>query len=130
MKKILLDTNAYSEFCRGNIKVLEEIISADIIYFSVIVKAELITGFIRGSREKYNREILNKFLAKPTITIHEITEDTVEYFAQIKTCLVKSGNPIPINDVWIAAESLETKSTLITFDNHFRFIPDLDLSIL
>jgi tRNA(fMet)-specific endonuclease VapC len=32
---------------------------------------------------------------------------------------------IPINDIWIAAHTVETGSKLITYDPHFRHIPGL-----
>jgi tRNA(fMet)-specific endonuclease VapC len=41
--------------------------------------------------------------------------------------LRKSGTPIPINDVWIAAQCLETGSLLVTYYNHFAQIPGLRL---
>ena len=41
--------------------------------------------------------------------------------------LRKSGKPIPINDVWIAAHGLETGSILVTYDDHFAVIPGLRL---
>jgi tRNA(fMet)-specific endonuclease VapC len=40
---------------------------------------------------------------------------------------MKSGTPIPINDIWIAAHSLETGSILVTYDDRFALIPGLRL---
>ena len=40
----------------------------------------------------------------------------------VKQDLKKAGTPLPINDVWIAAHTLETGSTLVTYDGHFKKI--------
>jgi len=32
---------------------------------------------------------------------------------------------VPVNDLWIAAQTLECGATLVTFDHHFLGIPTL-----
>jgi tRNA(fMet)-specific endonuclease VapC len=39
--------------------------------------------------------------------------------------LRRSGQPIPVNDLWIAALCLQHRLTLITRDRHFESIPQL-----
>jgi tRNA(fMet)-specific endonuclease VapC len=39
--------------------------------------------------------------------------------------LKQSGTPIPDNDLWIAALSLEHNVRLITRDRHFECVPQL-----
>ncbi len=125
MKKILIDTNAYSSYLLGDEKVLNALSNANIVYMSIIVLAELLTGFKGGSQEISNNEMLQKFLKKPTVQILDATIETSEIFAEIKFSLKKSGNPLPINDIWIASHSVETGSVLITYDEHFTKIPGL-----
>ncbi len=127
MKKILLDTNAYSAFLKGDEKILNVLSGADTVYMSIIVIGELFTGFKGGIKETKNRDILHKFLDKPTVLILDATLETSEVFALIKNTLKKSGTPIPNNDVWIAAHAMETGSVLITYDEHFKNIPGLRL---
>jgi tRNA(fMet)-specific endonuclease VapC len=55
------------------------------------------------------------------------TAETAEVFGQVKSSLRKSGTPLPINDVWIAAHALETGSVVVTYDVHFKSIPGLRL---
>jgi predicted nucleic acid-binding protein len=43
----------------------------------------------------------------------------------IKSSLKKAGQPLPLNDVWIAAHALETGSVLVTYDSHFSDVPGL-----
>jgi len=127
MKKILLDTSAYSQLMRGNRKAAEYANDADIIYLSVFVLAELLTGFKGGSLGKRNLEILNNFKDKPTVQIIEATEETAEVFSEIKHKLKSAGTSIPINDLWIASNCFETGSVLITADKHFGLIQGLRL---
>jgi tRNA(fMet)-specific endonuclease VapC len=127
MKKVLLDTNAYVRFLRGDEKVMGYLAQADTVHMSVFVLGELFAGFKSGSKEKSNNRLLEKFLLKPTVSVLEATMETADIFGFIMASLRKSGTPIPINDVWIAAHCLETGSILITYDDHFAQIPGLRL---
>ena len=127
MRKILLDTNAYVRFLRGDEKVMTYLAQADCVCMSVFVLGELYAGFRAGGKERNNRQILERFLLKPTVTVLEATIETADIFGLIMASLKKSGNPIPINDVWIAAHALETGSILMTYDDHFARIPGLRL---
>jgi hypothetical protein len=40
-------------------------------------------------------------------------------FGQVKFNIKRSGKPLPINDVWIAAHALETGSVVVSYDTHF-----------
>ena len=127
MKKILLDTNAYVRFLRGDERVLGYLAQADTVFMSVFVLGELLTGFRAGGKEKDNRRVLERFLLKSSVTVLDGTIDTADLFGLVMASLKKSGTPIPINDVWIAAHALETGSVLVTFDEHFTAVPGLRL---
>ncbi|MEQ6119041.1 type II toxin-antitoxin system VapC family toxin [Reichenbachiella sp. MALMAid0571] len=127
MKKILLDTNAYSNYLKGDQAVFKEIVSSDRVYLSVFVIAELLTGFKGGNRQKENRAILDKFLSKSTVSFLKAGVETSEIFSEYKYQLKNQGTPIPINDVWIAAHVRESGATLITYDNHFKHISNLKI---
>jgi tRNA(fMet)-specific endonuclease VapC len=127
MKKIVVDTNAYAQLLAGNEMVLETIAIAETVYMSVFVLGELFAGFAGGSKEKQNREILNRFLLKPTVKILNATAETADVFGHIKSNLKTAGTPIPINDVWIAAHAIETGSVLVSFDTHFIKVPGIRL---
>ncbi|MCB9264007.1 MAG: type II toxin-antitoxin system VapC family toxin [Lewinellaceae bacterium] len=127
MSKILLDTNAYSRYLLGDERVLDHLAGADIIYMSVFVLGELYYGYSQGTKEVENREKLNTFLDKPSVFLLDATHDTSEFFASIKKQLKKNGTPIPLNDVWIAAHTMEMGAELITYDKHFQHVPGLRL---
>lgn len=127
MRKILLDTNAYSAYRRGDETVLEALAESDRVYLSVIVLGELYYGFRQGCHEQKNRQELKLFIKKSTVRLLQVTEESSDIFSQVKSNLKEKGAPIPINDVWIAAHCLETGSVLVTFDNHFQSIDGLRL---
>jgi len=127
MRKIILDTNAYVGYLMGDEKVLAYLARAECVYMSVFVMGELFAGFRAGKKEKENKKNLQKFLLKSTVSILEATLETAEIFGLIKDSLRKSGNPVPVNDVWIGSHALETGSVLVTHDRHFAFIPGLRL---
>jgi tRNA(fMet)-specific endonuclease VapC len=125
MRAILLDTNAYVRFLAGDERVLNSLAGAGRIYMPVFVLGELLAGFSSGSKEKPNRHLLERFLAKPGVAVLDATRETAECFGLIKSALKKAGHPIPLNDVWIAAQALETGSVLVTYDTHFAVVPGL-----
>ena len=125
MKKILLDTNAYTQLLKGNREVLDALARASIVFMSVFVLGELYAGFKGGNKEQENRTQLGDFLQLPTVRIMTATQETSDIFGTIKNQLKKAGTPIPINDIWIAAHTAESGSHLITFDTHFNNIPNV-----
>lgn len=127
MRKILIDTSAYSRLLLGSPEVRKALESADLVYLSIFVLAELYFGFKGGSKEKQNRDLLARFVRRPTVRILPATRETAEVFAEIKHSLKRAGTPVPLNDVWIAAHALETGSVLATFDAHFEKIAGLRL---
>lgn len=125
IESILLDTNSYSFFIAGEDKVFREIERAEIIYFSSIVMGELHAGFVRGRSLKENERVLKNFLNEPKITVIGISPKTAKIYGEIVVDLTNKGKPIPTNDIWIAAQCLEIRAKLITFDSHFEAIRGL-----
>ena len=117
--KVLLDTNALSALWNGDERVLDALGQAECAFMSIIVLGELFAGFRAGTRLKENRARLAEFLAKPTVRTLELSTETAEVYGQIKDALRRSSTPVPINDIWLSAQAIETGSVLITFDNHF-----------
>ena len=128
MRKVLLDTNAYTAFKLGNKDVISILQHADIIGISVIVLGELIAGFNIGSQSKRNLDELNSFLNSPRVNIYPIDETTTNFYANIYAILRRKGKPIPTNDLWIAATALQQGCKLCSFDGHFASIDNLLIS--
>lgn len=127
MRRILIDTNAYAAFMTGDAQVLAALATADTAYLSVIVLGELHTGFCGGTRARHNRAQLLQFQRKPTVRVLDVTSETAEIFGQTKATLRQAGTPLPLNDVWLAAQALETGAVMVTYDSHFRKVPGIRL---
>ena len=123
--KLMLDTSAYVEFKRNEADAVDIIVSADLIMVSPIVLGELLFGFRNGTRFKQNLADLNQFLAHKAVEIVPIGKITSDRYARIATQLKSQVTPIPTNDIWIAAQTMEHGAELITSDKHFERIAGL-----
>ena len=123
--KVMLDTSAYSAYLRGNADVKRVIQEADEIYLNPVVLGELYAGFIHGGKEKRNREILREFLASPRVQVAVIDEETSERYAAIIAYLWTKGTPLPTNDLWISATTMQYGLKLVTTDSHYRNVPQI-----
>jgi len=119
MKQILLDTCAYSAFMRGHSEIKLALQEADEIYLNPVILAELLAGFMKGHREK-NKKELQLFLSSPRVSVVNIDQDTAERYAVILNALWKIGNPVPTNDLWIAASAMQHGLRLVTTDAHYQ----------
>ena len=123
--KILLDTSAYVGFKRNHSELVEMIVTADLILFSAVVLGELLFGFRSGTRFKKNLDELNRFLENDAVEIASLGKITADRYSRIATRLRREGTPIPTNDIWIAAQTMEHGAELITTDKHFDNISGL-----
>ena len=123
--RILLDTNAYSAFKRGDPDVVEALSKADEILVPTTVLGELRAVFRAGSREAANLRDLEEFFGSPRVRFHPLGEETAIFYAEVHAALRASGKPIPTNDVWIAAAVLETGSILVSRDLLFDAVPGI-----
>jgi len=127
--KILLDTNAYVGFKLNLEQVVNMIANAEHIYFSPVVLGELMFGFRNGSRFRENMEDLNQFMHHEIVELVQIANLTADRYSRIASYLKRQGTPIPTNDIWIAAQTMEYGAELITSDRHFESISGLVCTI-
>ena len=123
--KVLLDTNAYSAFRRGQEFVVEQVMNTEEVLLSIVVVGELLFGFWNGSRYEENAQALRAFLEDPHVRLLTLTWDTADWFGRTSALLRRKGRPIPTNDIWIAAHALEAGADLISSDPHFGYIDNL-----
>jgi tRNA(fMet)-specific endonuclease VapC len=120
--KVLLDTNAYSALMRGLPSVVDKVRNAEKVLLSTIVIGELLYGFRYGGRFEKNLEILQRFLENPYVELLPATYITADRFSLLAAALRRKGKPIPTNDIWIAAHTLEAGADLLSYDDHFSHI--------
>lgn len=128
MSALIIDTNAYSGFMRGEQRVVRALRSAHEIHMPLIVLAELLAGFVAGARPQKKRDELTRFRASSRVHVLKPDEKTAQHYADVFVTLRKLGMPIPTNDLWIAALARQHRLPLLTFDAHFGAVPGLVLA--
>ena len=123
--KLMLDTSAYVAFKGNVVQVVELIVRAELILFSPVVLGELMFGFRNGTRLEENMTDLDAFLQHEVVSLVLMGEITSDRYSRIAVQLKRKGTPIPTNDIWIAAQTMEHGAELITSDKHFETIDGL-----
>lgn len=130
MNRLCLDTSAYSNFKRGDERVVDLVDGAEWVGLPAIVVGELWTGFLLGRHRERNESELLDFLANPVV--EELTVDAAvgRIYAEIVVDLRRAGKPVPTNDIWIAALAARSGSTVLTFDDHFTHVSRVGALVL
>jgi tRNA(fMet)-specific endonuclease VapC len=87
-------------------------------------------GFRNSARFKEDINDLNKFLDHERVEIVPIGQITSDRYSRIASQLKIQGTPVPSNDIWIAAQTMEYGAELITSDHHFENISGLVYTLL
>ena len=120
--RVLLDSNAYSRLMRGDDQTAAVVRDATEILMSAVVIGELLYGFRNGSRFDRNAADLRSFLDNPYVSFVPVGSTTADRYSRIAAALRAKGNPIPTNDVWIAAHAMERGADLVSADRHFEAV--------
>lgn len=102
MTRLCLDTSAYSNFRRGEPRVVAH----------------------------SNTAQLDEFLAHPAVEVLATDENVARIYGEVFAELRGQGRPVPTNDLWIAATAVHVGATLLTFDAHFRAIARVGAVVL
>ena len=92
---LALDTNAYSDFMRGDDDRVRVVRTARTIALPLIVLGELRAGFAAGNRASANAANLRGFLASPRVSILLPDEQTAHHYAQLHFQLRAKGGRHP-----------------------------------
>jgi len=123
--RLALDTNRYTDLCRGDSFAIHTIEHADEVWLPVIVLGELRAGFAVGNQGARNEAVLRRFLLKSGVRVLFADEQTTHHYAAVYQQLRKQGTPIPTNDMWIASLVLQHSLVLFARDAHFDVLPQL-----
>jgi len=130
VSRLVLDTSAYSQLRHGHDAVLDAVAAAGAVLLPVTVLGELEAGFNLGTRAKENYTTLAEFLDEPFVAVLTATPSVARRYGQIFAGLRRAGTPIPVNDLWIAAATLDCGGHLLTFDEDYRQVQSLELTLL
>ena len=129
MIRLALDTSAYSAFKRGHSSIAARLRRAEELLLSTIVLGKLLGGFEAGRQLRRNREELDRFLTSRRVRVVSIGQITARRYAAIYAVLRAKGQPIPTNDLWIAASAIEHGAELITTDRDFTHVPQIAVAL-
>jgi tRNA(fMet)-specific endonuclease VapC len=120
---VILDTNALSAWADGNPNCRNALATASRLVIPVVVLGE----YDFGIRQSVQRARYEAWLATylPMTEIADLTAVTAAAYAGLRLDLKTRGTPIPANDAWIAALTLQLGLPLLSNDTHFDAVPDL-----
>ena len=84
---------------------------------------ELLYGALNSTKIKNNEKFVHKFIEYSLVM--QIDESVAIRYARVRFDLKRQGNPIPENDIWIAAACLVLDVPLLSQDDHFTHVPGL-----
>ena len=123
--RVMLDSDAYSEFMRGNSRVGDIVRSAEEIVMPAVVVAELMYAFRQGQRTEQHGDQLRSFLDRPYVSFMPAGPVTADRYARIMDSLRTRGIHVPTNRVWVAAHAMETGAGLLSADRHYGHIEQI-----
>jgi tRNA(fMet)-specific endonuclease VapC len=123
--RIALDTNRYTDLCKGAPDTVFLVSTAESVFLPFVVVAELRAGFAFGKRTADNERVLRRFLLKDGVAVLYADDQTTHHYASAYKQLRQQGTPIPTNDLWIAALVLQHNLRLHDRDRHFGHLPQI-----
>ena len=125
---LVLDANALISLFDGSDDDLEQALChTEVLVIPIVAYAEVMAGADSGTkRGSATLDALARLLTKPNTRLLPVSEPTVRHYCMIFNLLKRNGTPIPTNDIWIAAATMECGGCLFTRDRHFLNVPMLD----
>lgn len=123
----LLDTNIVIALWKPDSVIVAKIEALPVLFLSSTIIGELFYGAYKSGRILENVKRVEEFAMSNQVFSCDTA--TAQYYGLIKQKLHARGRPIPENDIWIAATALQHDLTLVTRDDHFREIEDLNLDV-
>ena len=122
--RFLLDTNIVIAIFANDASVKDSLEKAEEVFVPIIVLGELYYGAQKSSRTKPNVARIDEFAE--SCSVLTCNTETSRQYGEIKNSLRLKGQPIPENDIWIAAIAKQYGMTLVSRDDHFEEIGDLE----
>lgn len=120
----LLDTNIIIAFWKSDPSIVEKLTGVNIV-LSCTVVGELLWGAHKSQQSEPNINRIDDYVSSNVVFV--VDYETAKFYGRVKSVLMSTGNPIPENDVWIAALALQHDLILVSRDHHFKAITGLKL---
>ncbi len=121
----LLDTNIIIAFFKSDENVQNHLAQSTEVFVPVIALGELFYGALHSSQVDKHLQQVQDFASDASVLLCDCS--TAEEYGQIKNELKTKGNPLPENDIWIAAIARQHNLTVVTRDQHFKLIDALPI---
>ena len=125
--RFLLDTNIIIALFANDEGVTAPLERADDLLVPSVVLGELYYGARKSERSRENVARIDDFAGSNAVLTCDA--EVARHYGEIKADLRQKGQPIPDNDLWIAAIALRHGLTLVSRDVHFRHVERLDTCV-
>ena len=123
----MLDSCAVIAHFKHDESVLKILQQTEGLYLSLTAYGELYYGALKATKRQKRLEELNEFMQ--IVTLFSPNRYTAQIYGDIRLALALKGQPIPENDLWIAATAKQYTMPLLTRDAHFERIEGIELKI-
>lgn len=123
--EIALDTSAAIRFLNEDATVTRKVLALPEITLPMVAVGELLFGAENSTRPLQNLPRYLEFISACRAV--PLDRETARIYARTRLALKRKGRPIPMNDVWIAAQCLEHDWVLVTDDADFSYVDGLML---
>lgn len=120
---MILDTNALSAVAENEPAAVRSFTQASSIELPVIVLGEYRFGIAQSRRRDEYEKWLDDLIAATQVL--PVDGETSRHYAKVRAELKKAGQPIPSNDLWIAALCRQHRLPLMSQDKHFDAVPNM-----
>jgi tRNA(fMet)-specific endonuclease VapC len=114
---LILDTNAISALLAGDSSIAEILAQEEHHHLPVIAIGEYRYGLARSRHGSRLGRLLDLLMHESIVLPVDV--ETTGHYASLREELRRSGTPIPENDVWVAALSMQHDLPVVSRDTHF-----------
>ncbi len=123
--RFLLDTNIVIALFAEDPNIHERMANAVEVFIPSVAVGELYFGAYKSQKIEENISRIDEFTLNNTVLACNTA--TAKLYGDIKNKLKEKGQPLPENDIWIAAIARQHDLTLVTRDIHFHVIENLKI---
>ena len=123
----LLDTSVLIELFAKDKNVMARLECAESTFIPSIALGKRHYGARKSSRTEKNLEQLEALASQAVIL--PCDAETAYWYGNVKDGLRRAGQPIPENDIWIAAMALQHGLALAARDKHFQAVENLQVEM-
>lgn len=121
--RYLLDTNIIIALFAKDPQIHNRIANAEEVFIPCIAIGELYFGAYKSLKVQENLNRIDEFVFNNTVL--SCNAETAKRYGDVKNRLKDKGQPLPENDIWIAAIAQQYGLSLVTQDSHFNVIDNL-----